>query len=31
MMVEVDGDKNVTGFNLASGKTHSGNNKHGRQ
>ena len=31
MMVEVNGDRNVTGFNLATGKTHSGSNTHSSQ
>ena len=31
MMVEVDGDRNVTGFNLATGHTHSGSKTHANQ
>jgi hypothetical protein len=31
MMVEVEGERNITGFNLATGKTHSGNNQHSDQ
>ncbi|MGI8892502.1 MAG: hypothetical protein ACR2GN_03480 [Bacteroidia bacterium] len=31
MMVEVEGERNITGFNLATGKTHSGSNQHSDQ
>lgn len=31
MMVEVNGDRNVTGFNLTTGKTHSGSKTHSSQ
>jgi hypothetical protein len=31
MMVEVEGERNITGFNLATGRTHSGNNQHSDQ